>query len=191
MNRRTHLFTARHLATGAVVGLLLLLSACSGDTPGDDPTGSASPSDTAGLPAECAEWAEAPGVDEPITTNAYVGSAVWEEVDGYIVFDAQWRNETDLVAVNVTADFRFFFDGEEITDELPAQETLAQFRPYTIDVMLPAAVADEEGIEYRSEETTIDMPPTPEWAESNGGKTTLEAVPVVERWCVLDDGDTV
>jgi len=174
--------SGRALLAGAVASAFLLVGCSSEDTPDD--TASESPADTEGLPAECSEWAEAPDAAEAVRTNAFVGNAIWEKVDGYIWFEASWQNTTDLVAVNVTANLRILYDGEDITDELPGQDTLAQYNPYTIEVMLPDELAADSGESYSTGEVTIDVPPSPQWAEGDESLTKLEADPQVERWCV-------
>lgn len=165
----------RRLLAGVAVGAFFL-AGCQADEPETEATSSPS-EDLAGLPDECSEWADEPTDPDALDTNAFIGSAVWEKVDGYLWFEASWTNTTELVAVNVTADLRIIFDGEDITDDLPEQETLAEYQPHTVDLILP-------GETERTGEIEIDVPPSPQWAEGDKDLTDLEADPTVEQWCV-------
>ena len=148
----------------------------------DDPTVT---EDAAGLPEECEKWADPPELGMPIEAHTYVSNAVWEKVEGYIELDVTWTNETELTAVGVTVDVRVLVDGEDITDELPQTPQLTALRPYSVEFMLPQVIAAERGEVYVVPETvTLDIPANPDWAESGGAVMTLDATPVVERWCV-------
>ena len=165
---------------------LLLAVGCSSGSGSDDArsTPSASPADTAVLPAACSAWVSDTKTEEPIASYGSTLSAVWSKIDGYLEFGARWENNTDFVAVNVTAELQIFFNEEDITSQLPHQDRLARYRPHTIDVMLPTELAKRQGESYRTGTVTLEMPPSPQWYESRRDRTDLETVVKVERWCV-------
>lgn len=184
---------ARRLPAAALA--LLFLAGCSGserqpEDPAPEETadrtgGGGGGADTgAALPDSCAEWADGPDGPEPIALDAAVISAVWEKADGYLELTASLRNTTGLVAVDLTADLRVTFDGEDITAELPEQERLADFTRYSAAAVLPSPLAGERGERYGPEPITLEMPPAPQWAESGGGTTAIEATIEVGGWCV-------
>lgn len=165
-----------------IAAVCLALTGCTADEPDVSDTAESSTIET-DLPGECSEWTDPPTVSDPIDTHAFIGNAAWEKVDGYLWFEATWVNTTDLVAVGVSADLRVFFDGTDITEDLPSQEIVAEYNPYSFAVLEP-------GEQHRTGEINIDLPPSPQWSESGGKRTELHAEPTIERWC-LPAEDTI
>ena len=159
-----------------ITSVCLAMTGCAGDTP-DTPDASESPGMDDALPAECSEWTEPPSVADPIDTHGYMASAAWEKVDGYLLFEASWVNTSDLVAVGLSSDLRIIFDGEDITGDLPGQAVIAEYNPYEFPILQP-------GERHSTGEIRIDLPPSPQWAESGGKRTELQAEPTIDRWCL-------
>ena len=122
----------------AVVGLAVV--GCSGESEAPDdvaasptsavPSPEVSESATeAVLPEECEALSDPPEDGEVIVFDEYVRYS--PEYSDPVSFSATLKNTSELVAIDIKADYRFYIDGEDVTMEL--MPDIDQFRPAHID----------------------------------------------------------
>lgn len=129
----------------AAVMVALTAAGCSGEpeTPDDvatSPTGAAptsevseSPTDSV-LPDECEALADPPEDGDVIVYDEYVRYSpeyIDEKYSAPVSFSATLQNTSELVAIDIEADYRFYIDGEDVTVEL--MPDIESFRPVELD----------------------------------------------------------
>ena len=122
----------------AVVGLAVV--GCSGESEAPDdvaasptsavPSPEVSESATeAVLPEECEALSDPPEDGEVIVFDEYVRYSSGRE--NSIGFSATFQNTSELVAIDIEGDYRFYIDGEDVTMELMPDIDI--FRPVELD----------------------------------------------------------
>ena len=173
------------------VALVVVVTGCSGGA--DAPDGDSAVSSTAGdvvtpevsespteeeeaLPEQCEELTDPPEEGEVIVLDKRAEyDPVYAEFDSGLVFNATFKNTSDLVAIDVEADYRFFIDGEEVTGELKRDSI--QWRPFYMESLTWNTPGTDRPVVY-PKGGDVDAP-----ADWEGAEIELRVDVTVGGWC--------
>ena len=179
--------------SGAVAAAaVLVVAGCSGgsDTPDIDsavastagdvvtPEVSESPTEEEeALPEQCGELTDPPEEGGVIVFGERADyKPIFAEYDVGVIFEATFKNTSDLVAIDVEADYRFFIDGEEVTGELK-RDSIIQYRPLHIEWLTWNTPGTDRPVVYPRGDDA-DAP-----AHWEGAEIELRVDVTVGGWC--------
>ena len=178
-------------AAMVAVALVVAVAGCSGgsDTPDGDGAVASSAGDVVtpevsesateeeeALPEQCGELTDPPEEGGVIVFGERARyEPEYVKYDSPVVFKATFKNTSDLVAIDVEADYRFFIDGEEVTGELKRDSI--QWRPFHMEWLTWNTPGTDRPVEHPRGDDA-DAP-----AHWEGAEIELRVDVTVGGWC--------